>query len=410
MHNLNIDGDRLWASLMEMARIGATEKGGVCRLALTDLDRQGRDLFRRWAEAAGATVTIDPIGNMFARRPGSDPTAAPVMTGSHLDTQPTGGKFDGVYGVLAGLEVLRSLADQRIETKAPIEVVVWTNEEGSRFPPATMGSGAYAGALDLNDLLARTDSAGVTVGEALDAIGYRGTAPLRGGPVKAYFEAHIEQGPILESAGKTIGIVTGAQGINWYDIVVTGQEAHAGPTPMPGRRDALWCALPLIQRVYDLALEAGPHGRATIGAIHAHPASRNTIPGQLSFTIDMRHPDAASLAAMDAGLRAAVASLEASGTVSARLEQVWHCDPTPFAPDLVEAVRQGASRRGLPAQDIISGAAHDAVYVSRVAPTAMIFVPCEDGLSHNEEENATPADLAAGCNVLLDAILIAANA
>jgi N-carbamoyl-L-amino-acid hydrolase len=410
MHNLSIDGDRLWASLMEMARIGATEKGGVCRLALTDLDRQGRDLFRRWAEAAGATVRVDAIGNMFARRPGTDPDAAPVMTGSHLDTQPTGGKFDGVYGVLAGIEVLRTLADRGIETKAPVEVVVWTNEEGSRFPPATMGSGAFVGAFDLDEILARRDRDGISVGEALDAIGYRGAEPLARRPIKAYFEAHIEQGPILEAAGRTIGIVTGVQGINWYDVVVEGQEAHAGPTPMPLRRDALWSALPLLDRVYRLAEEAGPHGRATIGVIDAHPASRNTIPGRLSFTIDMRHPDADRLSAMDAGLREAVAALDAGGAVKARLEHVWHSPPTPFAPTLIDAVRQGAARRELPAQEIVSGAAHDAVYLARVAPTAMIFVPCEGGLSHNEEENATPRDLAAGCDVLLDAVLTAANA
>ncbi len=404
MDNLRINADRLWNSLMEMARIGATQKGGVCRLALTDLDRQSRDLFTRWCEAVGCTVAVDAVGNMFARRPGRDPDKPAVMTGSHLDSQPTGGKFDGAYGVLAGLEVLRTLHDLNIETEAPVEVVVWTNEEGSRFAPAMMGSGAYAGVFSLEDTLAKTDEAGQSFGSALQAIGYQGEG-LGGRPCAAYFEAHIEQGPILEANEKTIGVVTGAQGQRWYEITLTGQEAHAGPTPMARRKDALVGAAKVVTAVNEIGLALQPGACATVGMLKVHPASRNVIPGECWLTVDFRNPDDKQLLEMDRRLRAAVDKAAREGGLTSKVEQIWEFPATPFTPELVDAVRRGAAQGGYKHQDIISGAGHDAIYMARVAPTAMIFVPCEEGISHNEIENATPADLAAGCNVLLNAIL-----
>ena len=400
--NLQINGARLWESLMEMAKIGATDKGGVCRLTLTDLDRESRELFKRWCEQAGCTVTVDPMGNMFARRPGTDDTLAPVGTGSHLDTQPTGGKFDGVYGVLAGLEVLRTLNDRQIQTRAPIEVSVWTNEEGSRFSPAMVGSGVFAGVFDLDYGLARTDHDGKTLGDELLRIGYAGDAPL-GHPVGAFFEVHIEQGPILENENKTIGVVTGVQGISWYDVNLTGSEAHAGPTPMNLRRDAMHAAADFARAVYALAKP--PHGRATIGEFEVMPGSRNTIPGSVRLTVDMRHPDEQTLKAMDEGLRAAAAEVEQASGVTCEVDHIWTSPPVAFDPDCVAAVAKGAETMGYASMPIVSGAGHDAVYVSRVAPTGMVFIPCENGISHNEIENTLPEQTEAGCNVLLHAML-----
>src|SRR5579885_168816 len=311
--NLRIDADRLWLSLMELARIGATEKGGVCRIALTDLDRQGRDLFVRWAREAGATIKVDQLGNIFARREGRDPAKPPIMTGSHLDTQPTGGKFDGAYGVMAGLEVIRTLNDLGYETEAPIEIVAWTNEEGSRFSPAMVGSGVFAGVFDLQYGLERPDNvSGVTLGAELERIGFAGPDAVGGRVVAAYFEAHIEQGPILEAASLPVGIVTGAQGQRWYEITVTGQEAHAGPTPMPRRRDALVGAARMIDAVNRIGHAHAPYACATVGFVQVSPNSRNTIPGRVFFTGDFRHPDDAVLTAMDAELREACAEAAAS--------------------------------------------------------------------------------------------------
>lgn len=410
MRNLRVDGDRLWDSLMEMAKIGATPKGGVARLALTDLDRQGRDLFAKWAKAAGCTVAIDRVGNMFARREGRDPKLPAVMTGSHLDTQPTGGKFDGVYGVLAGLEVLRTLADAKIETDRAVEVAVWTNEEGSRFSPAMMGSGVYAGVFALDEVDGKKDVDGVSFAEAIAKIGYRGPEKVGGRPTAAYFEAHIEQGPILEAEGKTIGIVTGAQGQRWYEVTVTGQEAHAGPTPMARRKDALVGAARMIDLVNRIGHEFQPGACATVGFIQSAPNSRNTIPGRVFFTIDFRHPDDARLSAMDRAMKDGFAKIAADAGLELAITDFWYFPPTPFDPRLVDAVRQGAKLHGHSAMEIVSGAGHDAVYMARVAPTAMIFVPCADGISHNEIEDAKPADLSAGCDVLLHAILEAAKA
>src|ERR1700731_32917 len=406
MRNLQVNGERMWASLMELAQIGATPKGGVCRLAASDLDGQARRLFIGWCDAAGCTVRVDKIGNIFARRPCRDPTLPPIMTGSHLDTQPTGGKFDGAYGVMAALELVRTLNDLGYETLAPIEIVAWTNEEGSRFSPAMVGSGVFAGVFDLAEGLARPDTVpGVPLGAELERIGFAGGEPVGGRPVAAYFEAHIEQGPILEAAQKPIGIVTGAQGQRWYEITVTGQEAHAGPTPMPRRRDALVGAARMIDAVNRIGHAHAPYACATVGFVQVSPNSRNTIPGRVFFTVEFRHPEDAVLRAMDRELRDACAAAAATQNLDAEVKEFWYFPPPPFDPDLVASVRHAAEEQGYPHQDIISGAGHDAVYLACVAPTAMIFVPCVGGISHNEIEDAKPEDLTAGCNVLLNAVL-----
>lgn len=410
MENIKINGDRLWNSLMEMARIGATEKGGVCRLALTDLDREGRDLFVRWCREAGCTISIDKMGNIFARRPGKNNDLPPVMTGSHLDSQPTGGKFDGVYGVLAGVEVLRTLQDYGVETEAPIEVAVWTNEEGSRFAPAMVASGVFAGVFDLDYGLSRADLDGRTMGEELARIGYAGDQPVGGRPVGAYFEAHIEQGPILEHETRTIGVVTHAQGQRWYELTLTGQEAHAGPTPMTIRQDALVGAARVVTEVNRIGLALQPYGRSTVGLMQVSPNSRNTIPGKVFLTVDFRNPDEDALTRMDADLRAFIEALVKETGLKADLVQIWHSPVVTFHEKCVGAVRKATERLGFSHMNIVSGAGHDACYINRVAPTGMVFIPCENGISHNEVENATPDDCAAGCNVLFHAMIEAANA
>lgn len=401
---LRVDGARLWQSLMDLAAIGATPKGGVCRLALSDLDRQARDLFVHWAKEAGCTVRIDAIGNIFARRAGHNNALAPVMTGSHIDTQPTGGKFDGNYGVMAGLEVLRSLNDAGIETERPIEVAVWTNEEGSRFVPVMMGSGVFVGAFTLPDVLAQQDTMGISVEQALSGIGYAGPITATP-PVHAYFEAHIEQGPVLEANNCVIGVVQGALGQRWYNVIIHGMESHAGPTPMTLRRDALLAASELTQAVNRIAMERLPHARGTVGAMEVFPNSRNVIPGRVTMTVDLRAPDDAMLLAMDTALRQACASIAEGHQLTIDLDQVVYFPPQPFTPELVEGIRSAASALGYSSMDVISGAGHDAVYLARVAPTAMVFVPCAGGISHNEIEDAEPAHLEAGCNVLLQGML-----
>ncbi|BEP47928.1 MULTISPECIES: Zn-dependent hydrolase [Variovorax] len=408
---LRINGDRLWSSLMELAKLGATEKGGVCRIALTDLDRQGRDLFTRWAREAGCEVRVDRIGNIFARRAGRDNTRPPVVTGSHIDTQPTGGKFDGNYGVLAGLEVIRSLNDAKVVTEAPLEIAVWTNEEGSRFVPVMMGSGVFADAFTLEHALAQRDNDGISVAEALASIGYAGSAPASAAasPVGAYFEAHIEQGPVLEANERVIGVVEGALGQRWYDVVVQGMEAHAGPTPMELRKDALLAASELVIEVNRIALAHAPHARGTVGWIDNYPNSRNVIPGRVKLSVDLRAADDVVLSAMDAELKEAVQRIAAKGKVEATVEQVVYFPPQPFTPALVSAIREAAQQQGMTWMKVISGAGHDAVYLARVCPTAMIFVPCLDGISHNEIEDAQPGHLEAGCNVLLQAMLQSAG-
>ncbi len=405
MKNLNTDSARLWKSLMDMAEIGATAKGGSCRVALTDEDKAGRDLFVRWCEEAGCTVSVDAMGNIFARRPGRNAEANPVVTGSHLDTQPHGGKFDGVYGVLAGLEVIRTLNDREIETDAPIEVSVWTNEEGSRFAPSMIASGVFAGAYDQDYAHALEDTDGKTLGGELKRIGYLGDEPCGGRPFKAFFEAHIEQGPILEDQGRTIGIVQGAQGLRWYDVTVSGRDSHAGTTPMPVRRDAMAGAAEMMTAITNVALANPPHAVATIGEVRVEPNSRNTIAGEVFFAIDLRCPDGDLLDSMGGKITTLCEKIASARGLEVEVKQVAHQAPIAFDDTCIAAVRDATALMDLPHREMISGAGHDACYISKVAPTGMIFVPCEDGLSHNEAENATPADLAAGCDVLLHAML-----
>ncbi|MGS7252312.1 Zn-dependent hydrolase [Pseudomonas anuradhapurensis] len=406
----HIDSARLWQSLMDLARLGATAKGGVCRLALTDLDRQARDLFVQWCEAAGCTVSIDAVGNIFARRPGRNPKLPPVMTGSHIDTQPTGGKFDGCFGVMAGLEVIRTLNDLGVDTEAPLEVVVWTNEEGSRFAPCMMGSGVFAGKFTLEETLAKRDAQGVSVGEALNAIGYAGPRAVQGHPVGAYFEAHIEQGPILEDQAKTIGVVLGALGQKWFDLTLRGVEAHAGPTPMHLRKDALVGAAAVVEAVNRAALGHQPHACGTVGCLQAYPGSRNVIPGEVRMTLDFRHLQGEQLDAMISEVRAVIEATCAKHGLSHTLVPTADFPALYFDKGCVDAVRESAKALGLPHMDIVSGAGHDAIFLAEMGPAGMIFVPCENGISHNEIENATPEDLAAGCAVLLRAMLAASEA
>ena len=404
-NGLTINGKRLWDSLMELAKIGATPKGGVCRLALTDLDKQGRDLVTSWGKAAGLTITVDKIGNVFMRRAGKNPALPPIACGSHIDTQPTGGKFDGNYGVLAGMEVVRTLNDRKIETEAPIEVIFWTNEEGSRFVPVMMGSGVFAGAFTLESVYSAKDVAGKTVKEELARIGYVGDEEPGKHPMGAYFEAHIEQGPVLEDANKTIGVVTGVLGLRWYDCVVSGMEAHAGPTPMALRKDALQVAARIMQETVAIANRYPPYGRGTVGFVQVHPNSRNVIPGTVKFSIDLRNVDNERLDTMDKEIRAFIEKTSTESGLPISLEQVSYFPPCPFEEGCVTAVRKGAERLGYSLMDAVSGAGHDAVYMARLAPAGMIFVPCKDGISHNEIEDAKPEHLEAGCNVLLHAML-----
>ncbi len=402
---LRVNGDRLWASLMELAQIGATPKGGVCRLTLTDLDKQGRDLVTRWATEAGMTVTIDKIGNGFMRRPGRNNSLPPIMTGSHIDTQPTGGKFDGNYGVLAGIEVVRTLNDHNIETEAPIEVAFWTNEEGSRFVPVMMGSGVFAKAFTLEHAYAAKDTTGKSVKEELERIGYLGPEEPGQHPIGAYFETHIEQGPVLEDNDKTIGVVEGVLGIRWFDCTVSGMEAHAGPTPMNLRKDAMQVAAPIMQEIVACALRHAPHGRGTVGMVQVHPNSRNVIPGQVKFSVDLRNSTDALVDQMAAEVQAYAAALATKTGLSIQFELVSSYPAQVFHKECVDAVAKAAQALGYSNMPAVSGAGHDAVYMARLAPTGMIFIPCKDGISHNEIEDAQPEHITAGCNVLLHAML-----
>ena len=404
-----VNTNRLWNSLMQMAEIGGTNKGGCNRQALTALDKQGRDLFVTWCKQLGCEILIDEIGNIFARRDGSNNDLPAVITGSHLDTQPTGGKFDGVYGVLAGLEVLRTLNDNNIETDHPIEVVVWTNEEGARFPPACMGSGVWSGNFDLKSTYQTTDKSGLCVGDELEKIGYKGALLAKPRAIKAAFEAHIEQGPILEKQEKQIGIVTGIQGLRWYELTLHGKPCHAGPTPMEDRIDPVQAMITILQTCYDLAAENGPWGRATIGDIQALPGSPNTVPESLKILIDLRHPNTEVIEDMAEKFTAKVASICSAMSVKYDLIEAWRMEVTNFDPICVDAVENAVNNLGYSSMKMVSGAGHDSLYVSEKVPTSMIFVPCEDGLSHNEAENADINDLAAGANVLLHSMLKLAN-
>ena len=401
---LKINGERLWASLMAMAEIGATARGGSCRLALSAEDKAGRELFSHWCKAAGLTLSVDAIGNLFARRVGTDNGAAPVMIGSHLDTQPEGGRFDGVYGILAGLEVIRSLDDHGIQTRKPLEIAVWTNEEGARFTPAMLGSAVFTGALALDKALATTDGDGVSVDEALRATGYNGERAL-GGAVDAYFEAHIEQGPILEDNAKTIGVVTGGQAIRWLDVRVEGMAAHAGTTPMALRKDALYGAAKMIQALENLAADFAPQGLTTVGELNIVKSSRNTIPGVLDFTVDLRHHRDAAIDAMEQQVRARLQAIADNRGLSVTITPHWISPATPFDAECVACVQASVDALDYSQQSIVSGAGHDAIHLARYCPTAMIFIPCVGGLSHNEAEDVLPEDVRQGTDVLLNAVL-----
>ena len=403
--NLRIDTERLWDSLMETARIGATEKGGIRRLTLSDLDRDVRDWFVAACKAASCSVSIDDMGNIFARRPGRNPNLKPIAMGSHLDTQPTGGKYDGIVGVLAGLEVLRTLNDAGYETHAPIEVIDWTNEEGARFAPAMLASGVFAGKFTRDWAYAREDREGHRFGDELARIGYRGETPCGEHPLAAHFEVHIEQGPILEAEGKTIGVVTGVQGMRWYEVTVTGRESHSGSTPMTLRHDALLAAARMVEAVNAAGLRQAPLAVATVGLLEVKPNSRNVIPGEVFFSIDLRHPEESVLESMEREVAAAVQRIASASGVEAAFTRIWNAPPVHFDADCVAAVREAATELGYPHRDMISGPGHDSAYVASVAPTSMIFLPCAKGISHNEEESAEKPDVAAAANVLLRAVL-----
>jgi N-carbamoyl-L-amino-acid hydrolase len=402
--NLRIDPERLWSTLMETAAIGGTAKGGINRQTLTAEDAQVRAWFKRTTEALGCTVSVDEVGNMFALRRGRRADLAPIALGSHLDTQPTGGKFDGNLGVLGALEALRTLVAAGYETNAPFVVVNWTNEEGARFAPAMLGSGVFAGVYSRAEADATTDIAGVRFGEALDGIGWRGEAGI-GMPLSAYLELHIEQGPILEAEDKTIGVVTGVQGVRWYEAAITGRESHAGTTPMPRRADAMVACARLALEVQRIALAHAPTAVGTVGRVEVEPNSPNVIPGVVRMTVDLRHHDDAVLSAMEASLYAAIDAIGREAKVAIGTKKLHDLAAIRFHPDCIAAVRAGAEALGYAHRDIISGAGHDAVHLSKVAPTAMIFVPCKDGLSHNEAESATREHCAAGAQVLLEASL-----
>ena len=401
--NLRVNGDRLWDTIHEIARFGPGVRGGSNRQTLTDADAEARRLFQRWCEDAGMTVKVDAIGNMFARREGTDPSLPPVVIGSHLDTQPTGGRYDGVLGVLGALEVVRTLNDLGLRTKHPIEVVNWTNEEGTRFAPAMLASGVFAGVHGLDWAYDRKDARGLRFGDELERIGFKGTEPVGGRPFRALFELHIEQGPILEAEGKDIGVVTHGQGLWWLQVTLTGKEAHTGSTPMPMRKNAGLGMARITELVHRIAMENQPAAVGAIGHVEVYPNSRNVIPGKVVFTIDFRSPDQATLDGMKAKLEREAPKIAAELGLGIEIEPVGHFDPVTFDPACVEAVRDAADRLGYSHRDLVSGAGHDACWINRVAPTAMVMCPCVDGLSHNEDESITKEWATAGADVLFHA-------
>jgi len=405
LSNVRVNGQRLWDSLMEMAKIGGTPKGGCKRLTLTDLDKQGRDLFSAWCRQAGCSLKIDEMGNMFARRAGVDDDLPPVVLGSHLDTQPTGGKFDGVLGVLGALEVVRSLNDLKIKTRHPITVANWTNEEGSRYAPAMVSSGVFAGVYTKEFAYSRLDPDNKTLGDELERIGFKGEEPVGGWPIHAYFELHIEQGPILEYEHCDVGVVTHGQGQRWYELTLTGFESHAGSTPMPRRKDALLGAARVVELVNAIGLSKAPLGVSTCGMLNPYPNSRNVIPGQVFMACEFRHPIDATLSEMDAALLEGVKAIADKIGLTYDLKQIFYYPPVAFDAECVSAVRRAADHFGYKHRDIVSGAGHDACYIARVAPTSMIFTPCVDGVSHNESEDIKLEWSTAGANVLLHAAL-----
>jgi N-carbamoyl-L-amino-acid hydrolase len=403
--NIRINSARLWDSLEEMALIGPGVAGGCNRQTLTDADGEGRHLFQRWCEAAGMTMGVDTMGNMFATRPGTDPAALPVYMGSHLDTQPTGGKYDGVLGVLGALEVVRSMNDLGIKTKHPVVVTNWTNEEGARFAPAMLASGVFAGIHTEDYAKGRRDMDGKLFGEELKRIGWEGTEKVGARKMHAMLELHIEQGPILEAEGKDIGVVTHGQGLWWLEITLTGKDAHTGSTPMRMRVNAGLGMARITERVHQIAMSHQPNAVGAVGQVKVFPNSRNVIPGKVVFTVDIRSPEQAKLDTMKAEVMRAAHAVAAELGLGCAIEEVGHFDPVTFDAGLVKIVRQSAENLGLSHMDIVSGAGHDACWVNRVAPTVMIMCPCVDGLSHNEAETISPEWAAAGTDVLLHAVL-----
>jgi len=404
MNKLPVNGERLWSTIMETAKFGGTDKGGVCRLTLSDADRQVRDWLVRECEAVKCTVSIDEMGNIFARRSGKVNTLPPIAIGSHLDTQPSGGKFDGIAGVLSGLEVLRTLNEAGYTTIAPLELINWTNEEGSRFTPPMLASGVFAGVFERDFTYAIEDRDGKTFVAELERIGYRGERKCGDHKLGAYFELHIEQGPVLETENRMIGVVTGMQGQRWYEVTVTGQEAHAGSTPMHLRHDAMVACARMVEAIHKIALNHAPLAVSTVGLITVKPNSRNVIPGSVFFTVDLRHPDDNVLLQMDRELRERVDNIAKETDVQAKLVNNWNVASMEFNEECINHVRNAAEALGYHHRDLISGAGHDAVYIARVAPTGMVFIPCEHGISHNEMENTKPEYVAAGANVLLHAV------
>jgi len=407
MNTLRINKQRLWDSLMEMAQFGATEKGGCNRLAATALDGQARDLFVSWCKAAGCSISIDKMGNIFARRAGKNNDLPAVVTGSHLDTQPTGGKFDGVFGVLAGVEVLRTLHENNIETNAPFEFSVWTNEEGSRFAPAMQGSGVYVGRFDLETELNKTDVDGLVLRDELKKIGYLGDEEPGSRNIGAFFETHIEQGPILEDEDTEIGVVRLGQGIRWYNITCTGRESHAGTTPMHLRYDAMATAALIVAEIENIAHRNPPNGLGTVGFMEVYPNSRNTIPGTVKFSADLRNPDPDVLKGMDDQLKSFCAQLAEKRSLDIEVDAFWYFAPVKFSAS--ENVKIAAQNLGYSHMDIYAGAGHDACYMADIVPSGMVFTPCKDGISHNEIESTTEEQCEAGCNVLMHAMLEASE-
>jgi beta-ureidopropionase / N-carbamoyl-L-amino-acid hydrolase len=403
--NLRINSERLWDSLMEMAKIGPGIAGGNNRQTLTDADSEGRHLFASWCKAAGMTMGVDTMGNMFATRAGTDPDALPVYMGSHLDTQPTGGKYDGVLGVLGALEVVRTMNDMGVKTKHPIVVTNWTNEEGTRYAPAMLASGVFAGMHTQDYAFSRVDAEGKAFGDELKRIGWVGDEPVGARKMHAMLELHIEQGPILEAEGKDVGVVTHGQGLWWLQITLTGRDAHTGSTPMHMRVNAGLGMARITERVHQIAMSHQPNAVGAVGQCNVYPNSRNVIPGKVVFTVDIRSPEQAKLDAMKAEVMRAAHAVAKELGLGCEIEDVGHFDPVTFDAGLVNIVRQSAEKLGYSHMDIVSGAGHDACWINRVAPTVMVMCPCVDGLSHNEAEEISPEWAAAGTDVLLHAVL-----
>ena len=407
--NIKINEDRLWNSLNEMALIGATDKGGVNRQALTDLDQASRDLFIKWCKEENLTITIDQMGNIFARREGKNNNLPPIMSGSHLDTQPTGGRYDGALGVLSALEVVRTLNEFNYSTEAPIEIVMWTNEEGCRFPPAMTGSAVFSGLHDLSSALAIQDQEGVKLGSELERIKYNGSVACKSRPIAGFIEIHIEQGPILEMENKNIGVVTGAQAQKWYEVNITGMEAHAGPTPMEIRKDALVASSEVVLLVNSIGNNFQPGGCATCGVLEIANPSRNVIPGNCFLTIDFRHPDDDKLKKMDEKLRKTIKLIEKDKKVKIEIKQILELKSNSFNKSIINTIKDVTHKLKFTNKEIISGAGHDAVNINSIAPTAMIFIPCIDGISHNEIEDIHKEDAIRGAEVLLHSLVELAN-